>query len=422
MNFIKKIFLIIIGILISFLILETVLQIGTIAISAIHNYKNDNSTGAEDITVLCLGESTTDGQWPPILQKILDAKAKHKKFRVIDEGHAAKNSEYLLYEIVEKKLNFYKPEIVVGMIGANDKESNKPYIVRKRTAFKLKTFSLLFLIKDHLTKKDYSELNKAQLNNNIDGDLMNEIIQMAELSFNKEKSSQILEEMKKITAKYPDIHYYESMGPALINPYFYEIISKKDNKYIFSIDDFTDYYKISDSYIEPDKTYILFAKNYYNTKNYYNAVLCAKMALTHSPDSLISVKHIIDMGEKLNINATLPYNLSTGQKHNNTYWITKTIYMAIAEKIFDSGAQLIAMQYPTLSIENLKNHLSESKYYDKIIFISNTENFKEALKIYKIEDIFKDMFGKTFGHCTELGNKIIAENVAETILKLYDKE
>ena len=35
-------------------------------------------------------------------------------------------------------------------------------------------------------------------------------------------------------------------------------------------------------------------------------------------------------------------------------------------------------------------------------------------------DIFVDMFGGSFGHCTELGNTIIAENVAETILKLYN--
>jgi hypothetical protein len=56
------------------------------------------------------------------------------------------------------------------------------------------------------------------------------------------------------------------------------------------------------------------------------------------------------------------------------------------------------------------------------MFIGNDTNFKEALKNHKTEDIFKDMFGKTFGHCTELGNTLIAENVAEIILKLYDNQ
>jgi lysophospholipase L1-like esterase len=421
MNFFKKISLVFAGILISLVILEILLQISGLTLTTIKKYQNKKLKDPDAITILCLGESTTDGQWPPILQKILDTKAKHKKFRVIDEGHIAKNSEYLLYEIVEKKLNFYKPEVVISMIGANDATSDKPYII-KNTNFKLKTFSLLVLIKQHLIKNDYSKFNMAAFNKNIDENILNEIMQMAELSFNKEKSSQILGIMKKITAKYPDIYYYESMVPALINPYFYEIISKKDDNYIFSIDDFTNYYKISNSCFEMNKIYILFAKNYYNAQNYYNAVLCAKMAFIDTPDSLISVKHIIDMGNKLNINMVLPYHLTTVQKHKNTYLITKTIYMAMAEKIFDSGAQLIAMQYPTLPIERLKTYLNTSKYYDKIIFISNTKNFKETLKTHKIEDIFKDMFGGSFGHCTELGNTIIAENVAETILSLYDKE
>ena len=78
------------------------------------------------------------------------------------------------------------------------------------------------------------------------------------------------------------------------------------------------------------------------------------------------------------------------------------------------------MQYPTLSVEKLKQDLKDSPYYDKIIFISNEENFKQALKTHKSEEIFRDMFAGTFGHCTEFGNTLIAENVAETILKLYN--
>jgi hypothetical protein len=76
------------------------------------------------------------------------------------------------------------------------------------------------------------------------------------------------------------------------------------------------------------------------------------------------------------------------------------------------------MQYPVRSIEPLKILLKNEDYYNKIIFISNEENFKEALKKYKTEDIFQDMFKGTFGHCTDLGNTLIAENVAENIEKL----
>jgi len=87
---------------------------------------------------------------------------------------------------------------------------------------------------------------------------------------------------------------------------------------------------------------------------------------------------------------------------------------------FNDNILFIAMQYPILSIEQLKNDLKNSPYYNKLIFISNEENFKQALKTHKTEEIFTDRFAGDFGHCTELGNTLIAENVAETILKLYN--
>jgi hypothetical protein len=76
------------------------------------------------------------------------------------------------------------------------------------------------------------------------------------------------------------------------------------------------------------------------------------------------------------------------------------------------------MQYPMMPVDFLKNILKDSKYYEKLIFISNENNFNEALKTYKPEDLFTDMFAGSFGHCTDLGNTLIAENVAENIEKL----
>jgi len=417
MNSIKKILLIFIGLLISLIILEMFLQITGFALTTIKEYKNKKLKDPNTITILCLGESTTDGQWPPILQEILDKKAKYKKFRVIDEGHAAKNSEYLLYEIINKNLSVYNPKIVVGMIGINDADFDKPYIINEPDFFGLKTYKLLVLLKEHINSNYTVNFNKAGLNQHIPLALIEKIRQLACDTNNDDVKS--LYAMKKITHDYPDIHYYEFLIPALVNPYFNKIILKKDKNYIFCIEDFTDYYKISDHYLELDKIYLLFAKKFFAIKNYYNAILCAKMALKYNSNCSISLKYIINMEKKLNINVVIPNN---NFNKKTIYSMTKIIYLEIAEKVFNSGAQLIAMQYPTLPIEQMKQHLKESKYYDKIIFISNEKNFKEALKNYRTEDIFSDMFGGSFGHCTELGNTLIAENVAETILSLYDKE
>lgn len=71
------------------------------------------------------------------------------------------------------------------------------------------------------------------------------------------------------------------------------------------------------------------------------------------------------------------------------------------------------MQYPTNSVDELKTMFNGN---EDIIFVSNEENFKEALDDGKYEDFFVDHFGGDWGHGTLRGNKMIAENVANSIL------
>ena len=54
---------------------------------------------------------------------------------------------------------------------------------------------------------------------------------------------------------------------------------------------------------------------------------------------------------------------------------------------------------------------------DGIIFVDNEKIFKEALNVSSYRDYFVDMFGGDFGHCTEPGNRLLAENIGNTILK-----
>jgi len=107
-------------------------------------------------------------------------------------------------------------------------------------------------------------------------------------------------------------------------------------------------------------------------------------------------------------------------KNKSNIKIKNYIYIINKAKTFNNKILFIVMQYPTLPVEQLKKDLKDSLYYDELIFISNEENFKQALQKHKTEEIFTDMFGGSFGHCTELGNTLIAENVAENILKLYN--
>ena len=147
MKILKKILLIIIGIFLSLIILEIGLQTVSYTNILIKNYKiNKQLKDKNTITILCIGESTTDNQWPPILQKILDKKSKNKKFTVIDEGHEASRTNYLMQEVINKKLQLYNPDIIISMMGINDEDK----IVKQLKKFKLKTISLIYLIIENI--------------------------------------------------------------------------------------------------------------------------------------------------------------------------------------------------------------------------------------------------------------------------------
>ena len=80
------------------------------------------------------------------------------------------------------------------------------------------------------------------------------------------------------------------------------------------------------------------------------------------------------------------------------------------------------MSYPTMPIQQIQNLFIDSPIKDKIRFVSNETNFNNALKKYKYTDLFTDAFADTFGHCTDLGNTIIAENVGNVILNLTNQK
>jgi len=66
------------------------------------------------------------------------------------------------------------------------------------------------------------------------------------------------------------------------------------------------------------------------------------------------------------------------------------------------------------SIGSLKNMLALHK---GVIFVDNEKVFKEALKQGNYNDYFTDDFGGDFGHATPKGNRILAQNIANVILR-----
>ena len=91
------------------------------------------------------------------------------------------------------------------------------------------------------------------------------------------------------------------------------------------------------------------------------------------------------------------------------------LYKLIVKKLIDNNIKVICMQYPVRSVLPLQEQLKNESYYDKITFISNEQNFKDALMKHNYDDLFIDQFAGDFGHCTDLGNTMIAENIVNTL-------
>jgi len=94
--------------------------------------------------------------------------------------------------------------------------------------------------------------------------------------------------------------------------------------------------------------------------------------------------------------------------------ITRRSYQKLKEIIAQRGIKLVCIQYPLRSTEPLKKMFNDQ---EGVIFVDNEKVFREAIKQTSYDEYFTDMFGGDFGHCTPKGNNLLAENIANVILK-----
>jgi len=101
---------------------------------------------------------------------------------------------------------------------------------------------------------------------------------------------------------------------------------------------------------------------------------------------------------------------------NFTPVITRLNYRKLKDVIISSNIELVCVQYPLRSVEPLKKKFNSTK---GVSFVDNEKVFKDALRYGKYEDYFEDQFAGDFGHCTVKGNELLANNIADLILKEY---
>lgn len=161
--------LVFVGFILFFILVEGVLQVTSFTMTAVKEMKNKAAFQKKgDYVILCLGESTTDGQWPPYLEEYLERSGIGVDFTIIDKGRISTQTSEIVYKLPHY-LKEYSPDLVITMMGVNDPIGDYSETVEsthKKHSYPFKTFKLLHLlylhIREHLERRNTARADESQ--------------------------------------------------------------------------------------------------------------------------------------------------------------------------------------------------------------------------------------------------------------------
>ncbi|MDD5102747.1 MAG: hypothetical protein PHH62_07195 [Endomicrobiaceae bacterium] len=435
----KRIFSMFFGIVFALISLEVLLQLSSFVITQANKINNNKSVkiinDREQIKILCIGESTTFAQYPKQLVDYLNTHI-NKDFVVIDCGVPGTNVENIASRI-DEQIRMYDPNIVISMMGANDAKLKSTPIYKK---YKLKTVELFMLIKRHIeslaAEKLYADANNTDYSKLVDsyfqtGNQPIQLIKIVNNNPNNIKATEALVSIYRMRKDYSNVEKYAgkflTTNPSVTDMFILFMLTDvyiQQKKYNLA-DNLILSILISDKINEEQKneylskvveSYISFSTTDELTR-YYNLLV----------DNKIQTIILDDLYKYLKKNkASVKYYTyanrysKIGQVPDFDTEEIKKSYLLFAQKLIDKNIVYICMGYPTISIETFRNFFKNTKLNDKIVFVSNENNFKEKLETMPYYELFVDNFGGTFGHCTNFGNQLIAENVGKKIIEIVN--
>jgi tetratricopeptide (TPR) repeat protein len=427
-----RVLLVLCGLCLSILLVECALRFGGFVLTSSRAFENRLKMERRgSCTVLCLGESTTAWQYPGMLEEALNQKSARLRFKVIDQGVPETKTSSILANL-DSYLDRYHPDIIVAMMGINDLGQYIPY--DRQIFFKhFKSYKLLSLIAANVLSRlkndapvspppkfdappySYQELKDSTESLEIKlrddpGDQFTYAMLCKAYCLNGrvDKMRGLIDNAHKIFGAAEVVNdelggYYKVIyGPKDERPvkYLESLARKKVNRprvYIY----------LGDLYLKrgyPQKAIEAYKQGLEVDKN--NHQLLDSIAMVYN-----------EMGEE---SLAREYSGRTALFHESSYNVeTRTNYLKLERAASANGIKLVCMQYPMRDIAPLKEMLGDNG--GAVLFVSNKENFKKALKERGFWYYFKDSFAGDFGHCTDEGNRLIADNLSDGILNKWFK-
>lgn len=371
------------------------------------------------IRILAVGESTTadyfaNGKaqaWPRLLEDML--KKNGINARVYNEGLGGTASPMILSKIPDL-LEKYKPHIVISMMGINDDETTKfentqlskfSIFLSQIRLFKVFQWSKNLVASSFKCKIEYDQENNDAYWKMIDDGFelsKTQSAEQVEMYFRK-----FLLDDRKLALALTDIAFkvrgnFDSIPQ--------EIRSRPYTTRAFELYPFNRkvaYWHLNGSQVTPE--------------------ICADAAKKLLPcgntsDDLLHEIALCSVGSTDEFLQTEMKN--HGFSRSDEKLGLKTFhYRSLFSELQSRNIFYLAMQYPTLPLENLKSYFSDKtgaveSQFREINFISNEDNFNEYLKFHSYDEVFRDHFRGSWGHTTDIGYQLIADSAFKATLSL----
>jgi len=486
----KKIILIFFGMVMSLCTLEIGLRIGGRLFLSYQEYINRLAIYKKGtFRIMCLGESTTAGgndSYPFQLETILNEEILNRnlpkvKFSVINKGIVGDNSSTILSQL-ENNLRLYKPQMVIAMMGINDKHIKYYEDISERNTFlfnRLRSFRLLRLIWKDIMSKQKREVfcktaaieNKPEAEKgDIQSGLMKGGINPRRVNLEEmisKKFRELKPEVADSVSRYLALGLlYKSQGKHLESER--QLLNAADLappiEFIFY--ELGRCYRNLGRYVQAEKAlrkaidlnpqynwaYLVLGQCYQRQKKYQQAVEMFKKALEIEPGSdaaYIALGWAYQYQAKYQeAEAVFKKAIELNPNNYEAYGGLTVLYTAagrsdIAQEYSEKANRLSLQYYPAVTVQNyqkLKKNLDQRgiklicvqyplhsieplkrifEGQEGIIFVDNEKIFREAVAKEGFKEYFLDMFAGDFGHCTYRGNRLLAENIARVLLKEY---
>jgi len=157
------------------------------------------------------------------------------------------------------------------------------------------------------------------------------------------------------------------------------------------------------------------AELYIDLEDFANAERVLKELIGFNPKNEKAYAVLAKMCQKQNLSDQASIYYQKAESLRSMYYLpmTRHNYWELYKALHKRGIQLVCVQYPVRGIEPLQRIFSNEP---GILFVDNQESFKNAIQAASYEDYFTDYFAGDFGHCTRDGNRLLAKNIAATIL------